>query len=512
MINTASTDDSFRWWARSAPHKPFIVCDGDAVSYAEADAWVDRCAVHMASVGITKGDRVGVVGPNSLEWIIASLAIMRVGAIQSGLYDRFLAQELTNVAKITDMRFICVAESHIARVEEVARQRPGTDIIPLSDVVARRIGKSERFERPPVNNAEVAVIVFSSGSSGMPKGVAISMASILSVAHEFALIDYAGVGKDSKNLMPLPLAPMGGFVSKILRTVVLGGTCFLMSKFDEHVALRLLVEEKCTSMNASPVIFQRISALPAFKNADLSSLTHASIGGASIPMDEFEKWFAQGATLRQTFGSTESGTFPTRMSAESVRKDPSVCAVGHMYRKIKIADLNGAPCAPTEAGEILISGPGVMEGYWNDEEATKAALRDGWYRTGDLGTIDENGNLRVTGRIKEIIITGGYKVSPFEIEQALEEIDGVFESAVFGVPDKKFGEGVGAVVRANSECSVEKILAYCRGRLAGYKVPRYVLLVHAPLPRTESKGNLAKGVIREQFGGQLAAAIVKTPS
>jgi len=305
---------------------------------------------------------------------------------------------------------------------------------------------------------------------------------------------------------------MGGFVSKILRTVVLGGTCFLMSKFDEQVALRLLVEEKITSMNASPVIFQRISALPAFKNSDLSNLTHANIGGASIPMDEFEKWFAQGATLRQTFGSTESGTFPTPMNAESVRKDPSVCAVGYMYRKIRIADQNGVPCPPTEPGEIQITGPGVMEGYWNDEEATKAALLDGWYRTGDLGTIDEGGNLRVTGRIKEIIITGGYKVSPFEIEQALEEIDGVIESAVLGIPDTKFGEGVGAVVRASDECSVEKILAYCRNRLAGYKVPRYVLLVNEPLPRTESKGNLAKGVIRENFGGRLAAAIVKTPS
>jgi len=504
----ASTDDSLRCWAHVTPQKPFVVCDKDALTYAEADSWVDRVAGHLLSIGAKPGDRVGVVGQNSLEWIVASLAIFRVGAIHTGLYDRYMAQELTNAADLTDMRAVYAADTHMDRMQGVARRRPSMDVLAMSDVTGCRAGYSEHFERPEVDMHSVAAIVLSSGSTGMPKGVAISMSSILSVAHEFALVDYRAYGKDGRNLMPLPLAPMGGFVSKVLRTLVVGGTCFVMRKFDEREALRLLTEEKCSSLIAAPQIFQRISALAEFKEADLSTLSHAAIGGAPVPLDEFDKWLAQGAVLHQVWGSTESGTFPTVISAEAARKDPTICEIGAIYRKIRIARRDGTLCAPNENGEILVSGPGVMEGYWNDEEATKAVLRDGWYHTGDLGTKDEHGILRITGRIKEIIITGGYNVGPFEVERALEEIDWVLEAAVIGVPDQKYGEGVGVVVRTSAEGSVAEIVAHCRSRLAGYKVPRYVLIVHEPLPRTESKGNLAKGAIREKFGQMLASAAV----
>lgn len=508
MSLCASTDDSLRWWARVAPQKPFIICDKDILTYAEAHSWAERVALHLSSIGIQAGDRVGVVGRNSLEWIIASLAILRVGAIHTGLYDRYTERELGAVAEMTDMRAAFAADTHLDRMRSVAQQRSNMDVVAMSEVTQLRNSEARPFAMPAIDMRAIAAIILSSGSTGMPKGVAVSMNSILSVAHEFALVDHAAYGRDSRNLLPLPLAPMGGFVSKVLRTLVVGGTCYVMSKFDEREALRLLTEEKCSSMIATPQIFQRISALAEFSEADLSTLSLAAIGGAPVPLDECDKWFERGVVLRQVWGSTETGTFPTATNAEASRKDPTICSVGTIYRRIQIVGPNGTICAPNEDGEIRVSGPGVMEGYWQDEEATSAVLRDGWFYTGDLGRMSEDGTLRITGRIKEIIITGGYNVVPFEVERTLEEIEWIVEAAAIAVPDQKYGEGVGAIVRASSEGSVEEIVAHCRDRLAGYKVPRYILIVSEPLPRTESKGNLAKGEIRQKFGEMLASAFV----
>ena len=501
----ASIDDSLRFWGRIAPQREFVLCGEDRLTFAHADEWVDRVAAYLASKGITAGDRVGILGENSIEWIIASFAVFRIGAIHCGLSDRSSAQELIHAATLANLRAVFVTEAHFGRMAEVTRLRAELQILPMAEVTDRRRSvQLDRFERPSVDTQKVAAIVLSSGSSGLPKGVAVSMNSILSVATEHILVDYEAYGKNGRNLLALPLAPMGGFLSKVTRALLAGGRCYVMQKFDEREALRLLIEEKCNTFMAPPTIYQRISALPHFQTADLSTLTHGAIGGAPVPLDEIIKWLDRGAVIRQSWGSTETGTFPPIGTVEQIRADPSICTNVSIYRRIRTERPDGTPCAPNESGEVLVSGPGLMEGYLDDQEANAAVFRNGWFRTGDLGQLDENGILKIVGRIKEIIISGGYNVSPLEVERTIEELDWVIEAAVIGVPDSKWGEGVGAIVRTAGKGTVGEITTHCRSRLAGYKMPRYVLIVDEPLPRTNSKNSLAKGPIREKYGQRLA--------
>jgi fatty-acyl-CoA synthase len=336
----------------------------------------------------------------------------------------------------------------------------------------------------------------------MPKGVALSMRSLVSIMHEWAISDPA-LAHGTRILCVLPLNPMGGFINSILRASVVGGTVYLLPKYDEHKALRLLTQERCKTLMATPLIFQRISALPEFKQADLSSLTYAIIGGAPVPLDEFDKWFAQGASLRQVYGSTESGGHFSVMPVESARQNPAGCGRGNIHRKFKIAHSDGTECGPNEDGEILVRGPGVMEGYWNNQEATDACLRNGWLHTGDLGRVDESGILTVTGRIKEVIITGGYNVGPSEVEAVLTEHGAVEEAAVLAVPDQTYGEAIGAIIYARKLVTAAEIVAHCRTVLTDYKIPRYILILSKPLPRTE-QGKFAKAEMRQTHGEALA--------
>jgi fatty-acyl-CoA synthase len=503
MPEYSSTDDSLRWWAAVEPHKAFVVFEGDTLSYAEADAWVDRAAALLLRLGVQRGERVGVVGGNSLEWVISSLAALRIGAVHAALSERAVGTELKAMTATTETRFVVVAGSHLERLHEAQRLGAPLRLLPMEEIAPlRRSNETVRINRPEIDSDEIAAICYSSGSTGTPKGVALSMRSLVSIMHEWALSDPA-LAYGTRILAVLPLSPMGGFINSILRACVVGGTAYLLRKYDEHKALKLLIEDRCKTLMATPLIFQRISALPAFQNADLSSLTYAIIGGAPVPLDEFDKWFARGAALRQVYGSTETGGHFSVMPAEGARTNPAGAGRGNIYRKIKILRPDGTQCNPNEDGEITVGGVGVMSGYWNNKEATEATLRNGWVHTGDLGRVDNDGILTVTGRIKEVIITGGYNVGPNEVEDALTRFDGIKEAAVLPVKDVVYGEAIGAIVYATADRSIHEIVIHCRQFLADYKVPRYILTLDTPLPRTE-QGKFDKVQMRKVYGEALA--------
>jgi fatty-acyl-CoA synthase len=503
MTDYSSTDEGLRWWAAAEPKTPFIVFEGDTVTFAEADAWVDRASVYLTQNGVRPGERVGIVGPNSIEWAIASLAILRTGAVHAALSERAMPSELHAMTASTDSRIVVVADSHMERLRDTASMGGPVTLLSLSNIERMRHSSERvRFVRPDIDSKEVAAIIYSSGSTGMPKGVALSMRSLVSIMHEWAVTEPA-LAYGTRILCVLPLNPMGGFINSILRASVVGGTVYLLPKYDEHEALRLLTQERCKTLMATPLIFQRISALPEFKRADLSSLTYAIIGGAPVPLDEFDKWFAQGASLRQCYGSTEAGGHFSVMPVAGARQNPAGCGRGNLHRKFKIARSDGTECGPNADGEILVRGPGVMEGYWNNQEANDACLRNGWLHTGDLGRVDENGILTVTGRIKEVIITGGYNVGPSEVEAVLTEHAAVKEAAVLAVPDQTYGEAIGAIIYANTPITAADIVTHCRTVLTDYKIPRYILILGNPLPRTE-QGKFAKAEMRQIHGEALA--------
>jgi fatty-acyl-CoA synthase len=506
VIDETAPDHALRYWAAHQPDKRLIVYEGDAVSFGEVDEWVDRVAAHLRDAGVRPGERVGVVGDNNLEWCIAAFATLRVGAILAALGERLTAEEVHRLTMHTGTRTIVASESHMGLVNDVSAKGPSLRVLPFADVARLRRARKVPFDRPEVDADDVAVIVYTSGSTGMPKGVMLSNTKLLSIFHEWAIMEPA-LGHEARILSVLPLDPMGGFINTVLRAAVVGGTVFRQQgKFDPDGALKLLVEERCSSLMAVPLIFQMISAVPGFEEADLSALSYAIIGGAPVPLDEFDKWFARGASLRQTYGSTEGGGHYSAMPIEGARENPERCGRGGMYRSVRIVRPDGSLCGPHEDGEILVRGPGVMMGYWNDPEATaEVLLEDGTLRTGDLGQADENGFFKVTDRIKEVIISGGYNIGPTEVETAILSHDAVEEAVVVAVPDDRFGETPGAVLRLRTPTPIDDIISHCNERLANYKVPRYILVIDEPLPRTE-QGKYPRAEIKRAYGQRLAAS------
>jgi fatty-acyl-CoA synthase len=504
VTDYSSTDDGLRFWAAEDPHKRLLVCEGDALTYREVDDWVDRVAHLLHEAGAKPGDRIGVFGPNSIEWCIAGFAVLRTGAVLAPIGDRSPAHEVLALTEVSGTDIVFVGPTHEPVFTEALNERPSLRSIPLGEVSARRRGERRRFTRPLVDNEQVAAIIYSSGSTGLPKGVALSMRALLSMIQEWALVDPA-MGRQMRFLAHLPLSPMGGFFNGVLRPSVVGGTTWLQPKFEENAALALLVEEKINVLTTVPLVFQRLSALPAFRDADLSHLTMAGIGGAPVPLDEFDKWKAKGVSLRQIYGSTEAGGHFSAMSSEGARDNPERCGRGNIFRRIRIVDWEGHEVGPNEDGQILVTGPALMTGYWGNQQATDAVLKNGWLYSGDLGQMDENGYFKVTDRIKEVIISGGFNVGPTEVETAIIALEGVEEVAVVPVDDERWGEAIGAFVYATKHLTPEDIVAHCRTMLASYKVPRYLLLVDEPLPRSE-QGKFAKMSARRKWGEALRGA------
>jgi fatty-acyl-CoA synthase len=275
----------------------------------------------------------------------------------------------------------------------------------------------------------------------------------------------------------------------------LGCAFYLDSVFEPAKALRMITEEKINAFGGVPTLFERVAALPEFETADLSSLKLATVGGARVSRALLDAWQAKGVVLRQIYGQTEAGGNASIMPRHLALEQPEQCGWGGVFSELVIQAPDGRRCAPGEVGEILFRGPGMMQGYWNNPEATAVAIRDGWLHTGDLGMVDEQGLLTFVDRIKDLIISGGLNISAAEVERAVSEFPGVEEVVVIAAADAKFGETPMAVVYAPGGLDVPALVEHCNDRLADYKVPRYVVVEPEPLPRLAT-GKLSKPAVR----------------
>jgi len=244
-----------------------------------------------------------------------------------------------------------------------------------------------------------------------------------------------------------------------------------------------------------------LSQTPEFEQADLSSLQTAIIGGAAVPVDLLRRWADKGVLLRQIYGMTEAGGVATATLKAEALEHPESCGTGSIFTEVRVMGHDGSLLGPGEPGELVVRGPGVTPGYWDDPESTAAALRDGWLHSGDVGTSDEQGRITFVDRMKDLIISGGINISPVELEVAIASLDGVAEVSVIAARDPRFGETPAAIVTvaADSQGLDEAaVVAHCEKVLSDYKVPRYVVLRSEPLPRLPS-GKLAKRAIREEY-------------
>jgi len=484
------------------------VVDGDVEwSWAELQDQAARFAAALSAAGVERGDRVSIWCPNCVEWIQAVLGIWQAGAVLVPVNTRFKGSEATDILRRARVKAL-VTVSDFLDIDYLAMldrsELPDLDLV----VDAKGPGWEDFLAgggdvpSPELGPDDPSDILFTSGTTGAPKGVVQTHGRTLGVATDWAAM--TGLGPDDRYLMVNPYFHMFGLKAGILACVASGATMLPQPVFDVDVVLRRVAAEQVTVLPGAPTVYQSILDHPGRDGHDLSSLRVAVTGAADIPVELIRRVDAELPFdfIVTGYGLTEAGT----ASATSPDDDAETVAttVGRPRPGFELRIVEGDEEVATggsadRAGEVVLRGPTVMAGYLDDPEATAQALSpDGWLRTGDLGVVDERGCLRIVGRVKDMFIVGGFNAYPAEIENALLRHPDVQQAAVIGIPDERLGEvGMAFVVpRAGAALTPEDVMAWSREEMANYKVPRRVEVVdELPLNAT---GKVEKNILRER--------------
>jgi long-chain acyl-CoA synthetase len=479
--------------ARRAPAKTAVILGDATLSYAQLDELSDRVAANLAASGLAAGDRVGLQLPNIPQFVIAYFGILKAGGVVVPMNVLLKAPEIAFQLENSGARTLITYGGFVSEAAKAAEAaavtslyvvvtEPGADQAaqaggaPFEALLAGDAPGPQLAARGP---ADPAVIIYTSGTTGTPKGAVLSHiglymnADIPGRLFEFAEEDVA--------IVALPLFHVFALSSVMNTCVLLGGTMTLVPRFDPGAVLQLMQRDRVTVFMGVPTMFiallQAIDA-PGAGELDLASLRVAVSGGAPIPaevIDAFESRF--GVAILEGYGLSESSSTATFNISVTERK---VYSVGKPIwgTSLQIWDEESRPLPPgaDHVGEVVLRGMNIMTGYYDNPEATAKAFAGGWFHTGDLGYIDEDGFLFIVDRIKDLIIRGGYNVYPREIEEVLYAHPAVAEAAVIGVPDPKMGEEVRAIVAVKPGQSVTEaeLIEFVKERVAAYKYPRAI--------------------------------------
>jgi fatty-acyl-CoA synthase len=351
----------------------------------------------------------------------------------------------------------------------------------------------------PVGLDDVCLIMYTSGTTGRPKGVVLTHGNIMWNSMN-VLVD-VDIASDEITLVVAPLFHTAGLNMTCLPTLLKGGTVVLMSTFDPAEVLAMIETRRVTYLFGVPTMFHALAASPRWAETDLSSLRLLTCGGAPVPDATIATYLGRGLTFTQGYGLTEAAPGALFLPGDKAAAKAGTAGVPHFFTDVRVVGPDLADVPPGHRGEIIIAGPNVMKGYWGRPDATEQAFSaDGWLRTGDVGAPDDDGYVTIVDRLKDMIISGGENIYPAEIERVLGFHPAVSECAVIGVPDPVWGEvGRAVVVRApGAEVTATELLDFLRGRLARYKVPKSVVFVDH-LPRNAT-GKLLRTTIRTTYG------------
>ena len=477
-----------------------------------------RLATVLSGLGVRRGNRVAYLGLNSPTFLLLYLASSRLGAVFVPVNFRLAADEVRVVLADAAPRVVVVEDGHRAVADEVA---PGLTVqgwllvdddpaIPvrgdtlhprwasLSPLVA---AAEPRADAVVLGNSDIALLMFTSGTTGRPKGVILTHGNVWWNAVNVDSV--VRTRKDDATLAAAPLFHIGGLNALTLRTLVRGGTVLVRRSFDPVQALDNLVRHRVSTTFGVPAMFSALIRAPGFAQADLSALESAIVAGAPVPPSLISAYAEHGIMLQQAWGLTETAPFATYLPAQMTRAKLGSAGIPMPFTEVRLVNpaTGQTITVPRTRGELVVRGPNVTSGYWNNPEATRAAFDDaGWFHTGDVGEYDEDGYVYIVDRIKDMIITGGENVYPAEVESALADMPGVMEVAVVGAPDPKWGETVVAVLACEAGVAVtlEDVRAHAGAKLARYKLPTRILVQDA-LPRNAA-GKLDKIRLRDVTG------------
>ncbi|HEY0904407.1 MAG TPA: FadD3 family acyl-CoA ligase [Marmoricola sp.] len=478
---------------------PAYVEGGHELSFAGLLDRVRGVARGYVALGLEPKDRVCLWAPNSVDWVVAALAVSYAGATLVPVNSRYTGHEAAEIADRTAARLVVVADGFLDRtqiadlraastlpsVREVLdlarldRLVAGGEAVPAAEVEARA---------DAVSPEDVADVLFTSGTTGRPKGAMSAHRQTVGVARAWG--ELGGVTADDRYLVVNPFFHSFGYKVGIVTGLTTGATLYPVSTFDLDQTMRLVQEARITVLPGAPTIYQSLLAAPNRADFDLSSLRLAVTGAAVVPVVLIERMRAPGPEglgidqVVTAFGMTEAVVATMCREGDSAETVATTCGRAIPGMEARIGD----------RGELLLRGDFVMLGYLDDPQATAEAIDpDGWLHTGDVGRLDEHGNLSITDRLKDMYISGGFNVYPAEVEQTLMRLGGVQDVAVVGVPDERMGEVGKAYVVGDT--TVGAVLDFARERLANFKVPREVEIVDA-LPRNLG-GKVLKNVLRQ---------------
>jgi long-chain acyl-CoA synthetase len=490
------------------PDGPALVDADGRLTYAELAEHIERLAAGLAAHGIGAQDRVALLLGNGAPFLIALLACARLGAIsvplsireqQEGLAamlvqsgSKLLIHEGELAARLPDLRALPLLEHRI-----------GIDGRTFDALLAESPGDAAPPAHRPAED-DVAVILYTSGTTGTPKGALLTHLNITHSVMHYALC--LGLGPRDRALLATPASHVIGLVGTLLTMIHVGGSTVVMRAFKARRALELIAAERVTVTAMVPAMYHLCLLEPDLAAFDLSSWRVARFGGAPMPEATIARLAARLPDLHlvNAYGATETAAAITMMPFGHTPRRPG--SVGRVVpcAELRIMDEAGREPAPGEPGEVWIKGPMVVPGYFANDAASRDAFVAGYWRSGDIGAIDEGGYLHVLDRRKDMVNRAGYKVFSCEVEDVLCRHPQVAEAAVVAHPDPVLGEKVHAFVTAlNQRLAGEDVRAFCAAHLADYKVPEFVTIGTAPLPRNAA-GKVDKAALRERIARELA--------
>jgi fatty-acyl-CoA synthase len=462
------------------------------LTYAEFARRIDRLAAGLTARGIRRGERVAYLGPNAPEFLETLFAATSLGAIFVPLNIRLAAGEIAYALADSGATLLVADPSLAALVPDGV-----TTVLVGPAYETLLAGGGDGHADHPVSLDDPAAILYTSGTTGRPKGAILTHGNLTWNAIN-AIVDYDVTSHDVA-LMVSPLFHVASLGMGALPTLLKGGALVLQAKFDPAAVLTAIEEHRVTALSGVPTTFQMLAEHPAWASTDLSSLTKLTCGGSAVPARIAEAYEQRGLAFSSGYGMTETAPGATSLSARHSRSHATTSGLPHFFTSVRVVDRSGREVPAGELGEIQVSGPNVIPGYWELPDASSAALDDGWFRSGDLGFLDDDGFLTVADRAKDMFISGAENVYPAEVEQLIMELPAVEAVAIIGVPDDKWGEVGLAVVLpvAGAVVTHDEIAAHLDGRIARYKIPKSTVTV-SELPRTAS-GKVRKTELRERY-------------
>ncbi|MFF3348440.1 o-succinylbenzoate--CoA ligase [Streptomyces sp. NPDC002779] len=480
--------------ARKTPHRTALVHGDTAVTYATLYDRTTRLAQALRARGLRRGDRIAYLGPNHPCFLETLFAAGTLGAVFVPLNTRLAEPEIAYQLADSGAKALI----HGSPSPSVRR----TDIRVYVEVGAAYEELLASADTTPIDEPvgadDICMIMYTSGTTGRPKGAMLSHGNLTWNAVN-VLVD-TDLLTDERALVSAPLFHTAGLNMLTLPVLLKGGTCVLTGAFDPDATFDLVERHRISFMFGVPTMFDQLARHPRWADADLSSLRILTCGGSPVPTPLIAAYQERGLTFLQGYGMTETSPGALFLDAEHAVSKAGSAGVPHFFSDVRVVRPDLTPADVGETGEVVVRGPHVMSGYWGLPEETAASFADGWFRSGDAARTDEDGYVVIVDRIKDMIISGGENIYPAEIEDLLLAHPDIAECAVIGVPDDKWGEVPRAVVvpREGAAPDPGDLLASLTGHLAKYKIPKSVVLADE-LPRTAS-GKLLKSRLRSRYG------------